>query len=164
MKKIALAICIALLLSLGGCGERQRSEQRGSMSEKDKVALTQSTGTSVQTLIGETGSSSRWGSGWLDLATNTDFTKGDRLRLTIGGTALRILLRLLPRGQSPDESVGIVGGPIAVPESRIVEISLNTDRRGIIQISVHGGPNPWGKFPLGGGNGPATLEAAELVR
>lgn len=114
-------------------------------------------------LTGTIGFSSRWGSGWLDLEVVTDFRKGDRLRLTIGETADRILVRLLPKGVSPDESVGIIGGVVAVPKNRIVEVALDTDRKGITQISVHGGPNPWGRFPQGSGNGPATLEAVELI-
>ena len=117
-----------------------------------------------QLLVGETGSSSRWGSGWLDLATTTDFARGERLRLRIGGTASKILVRLLTKGKPPDSSVGIVGGAITVPKDRIAEVLLDTDRKDIIQISVHGGPNPWGRFPLGGSNGPATLEAVELIR
>lgn len=123
-----------------------------------------STESSTQLIAGETGSSSRWGSGWLDLGTVTDFTTGDQLRLTIGGTAKKILVRLLAKGQSPDSSSGIVGGAVTVPQNRVVEVELQTDRKNIIQISVHGGSNPWGRFPLGGGNGPATIEAAYLIR
>jgi hypothetical protein len=119
---------------------------------------------SCKPIVGETGSSSRWGSGWLDLSTTTDFLKGDRLRLSIGGTAEKILVRLLAKGQSPDSSAGIIGAAITVPKSRIVEVTLESPQKAIIQISVHGGPNPWGKFPLGGGNGPATVESACLIR
>lgn len=126
--------------------------------------LTFSANASTKLLVGETGFSSRWGSGWLDLATVTDFEKGHRLRLTIGGTAKNILVRLLAKGQFPDSSSGIVGGTVTVPQNRVVEVELQTDRKNIIQISVHGGPNPWGRFPLGGGNGPATIEAAYLIR
>lgn len=118
---------------------------------------------STQYLTGEYDSSSRWKSGWLDLAKVTDFSVGDRLQLTIGDTAEKIIVRLLAKGQSPDSSSGIVGGTVTVPQSRVVEIELHTDLRGIIQISVHGGTNPWGRFPLGGGNGSATLEAAYLI-
>lgn len=114
-------------------------------------------------VTGRTGVSSRWGSGWLDLDTAMDFLKGDRLRLTLGGTAAKIFVRLLPRGESPDESVWIIGGAITVPQSRIVEVTLPADRKQIIQISVHGGPSPWNRG-LGGGNGPATVEAVELIR
>lgn len=118
----------------------------------------------TQLVAGETGASSRWGSGWLDLSTITDFSAGDILKLNIGGTADKILVRLLAKGRSPDSSSGIIGGAITVPENRVVEIKLPTNRKGIIQISVHGGPNPWGKFPLGASNGPATIEAAHLIR
>ncbi len=115
-------------------------------------------------LIGVTGSSQQWESGWLDLATPTEFVKGSRLRLKIGGTAAKIIVRLLPKGISSGSPQGIIGGVITVPKSRIVEVSLETDHRGIIQISVHGGPNPWGVYPLGGDNGPATLTGVELCR
>ena len=115
------------------------------------------------TLTGASGSSSQWGSGWIDLAPAVDFKKGDRLKLLIGGTANKILVRLLPKGQSPDTSVGLVGGPVDVPKSRVVEVELTQDRKQVIQISVHGGPNPWGKFLLGHDNGPASLESAELI-
>ncbi len=134
------------------------------MPPQEATGQDEATGTSIQILAGETGSSTRWGSGWLDLANITDFEAGDLLRLRIGGTANKVLVRLLPEGRFPDSSVGILGGPVTVPGNRIVEVVLDKERKGIIQISVHGGPNPWGKFPLGGGNGPATLEAAELVR
>ena len=119
---------------------------------------------SAQPLVGQIGFSSQWGSGWLDLATPTDFLKGDRLRLKIGGTADKIVVRLLPKGISPDSPVGVIGSAVIVPENRIVEVSLKSDKKGIIQISVHGGPNPWGWYPLGGGNGAAALKVAELLR
>lgn len=118
---------------------------------------------SAQTLAGATGSSSQWGSGWLVLAPPVDFARGEHLKLLIGGSADKILVRLLPRGASPDASVGVIG-VVNVPKSRIVEVILPEDRKQVIQISVHGGPNPWGKFPLGGGNGPATIESAERVK
>jgi hypothetical protein len=119
---------------------------------------------SAQTLAGATGSSSEWGTGWLDLAPALDFAKGEHLKLFIGGSADRIIVRLLPKGKSPDTSVGVIPGVVSVPKSRMVEVTLPADRKQVIQISVHGGPNPWGKFPLGGGNGPATLESAERVK
>jgi hypothetical protein len=52
---------------------------------------------------------------------------------------------------------------VAVPENRIVEVTLNEDRKGIIQISVHGGENPFDEYRLAG-NGPAKLEEVVLVR
>jgi hypothetical protein len=114
-------------------------------------------------LTGATGSSSQWGSGWLDLAPPVDFAKGDRLKLLVGGSASKILVRLLPKGAFPDSSAGILGVAVDVPKSRIVELVLLENRNQVVQISVHGGPNPWGRFPLGGGNEPATLESADRV-
>jgi hypothetical protein len=115
----------------------------------------------TQLLTGESGSSSQWGSGWLNLPAPRDFAKGEQLRLRIGGSAEKILVRLLAKGMSPDSSRGLLGGTITVPEDRIVEVPIDIDRKSVIQISVHGGPNPWDKS-LGQRNGPATLEAVEL--
>ena len=114
-------------------------------------------------LLGEIGASSRWGSGWLDLGAPTDFLNGDRIRIKVGGSAAKILVRLLPKGQSPDTGTGRIGGTITVPENRIVEVTLKYDREDVIQVSVHGGAKPW-NISLGGGNGPATIEEAEVIR
>lgn len=119
---------------------------------------------SAEYLAGATGSSSQWGSGWLDFAPPVDFAKGERLKLLIGGSADKILVRLLPKGAPPDTTTGLIGEAINVSKSRIVEITLPEDRKQVVQISVHGGPNPWGRFPLGGGNGPATIESADRVK
>lgn len=110
-----------------------------------------------------TGSNSQWGSGWCNLAPPVDLARGDRLRMLIGGTAKKILVRLLPKGQAPDTATGIVGGAIDVPGTRIVEVTLPEDRRQIAQISVHGGPTPF-DVPLGGGNGAATLVSVDVSR
>jgi len=127
------------------------------------VSLFISRGSIAQMLSGPVGQSAQSNSGWIDLAPPVDFEKGDRLRLLIGRSANRILVRLLPDGSFPESSVGILGGPIDVPKTRVVEVILPNERKRTIQISVHGGPNPWGKFWLGGGNGPATLESAERI-
>ena len=116
----------------------------------------------AETLSGLSGRSS-WGAGWIKLDHPVNFNNGDRLRLLIGGTATKILLRLLPKGQSPASSVGIVGGPIKVPESRIIEVDITQDRKQVVQISVYGGEKPWDKFFLGHGNGPAFIETAEHI-
>jgi len=117
----------------------------------------------AQTIQGEIGSSARWGTGWLDLVKKRDFHKGDRLRLTVGGSANKIVVRLLSRGSDPNTPSGIDGGIVRVPENRVVEITLQEDHKNVTQISVHGSANPWGRFPLGGGNGPATLLSAEYI-
>lgn len=114
-------------------------------------------------LKGRIGASSRWGSGWIDLASARDFAKDDVLQLKIGGTAKSILVRLIAKGQSPDSANGIIGVGVNVPDDRIIKIKLSSAYYNIVQISVHGGSNPWGKYPLGESNGPATLEVAELI-
>ena len=118
----------------------------------------------AQKLQGTTGKSAQWGSGWLDLASPLSISKGQHLVLSIGGTATKIIVRLLPEGASADTTVGVIPEPVAVPKSRIVDIVVPDDRKQVIQISVHGGPNPWGQFPLGEGNGPATIQSAELKK
>jgi|GEM_PF-2716847 len=118
-----------------------------------------STGTvKAETLQGKIGMSPKWGSGWIDLARVTDFRQGDRIKLTIGGSAEKIGVRLLPRGASPDTPTGLEACPVDVPADGLVTIVLKQDHQNIVQMSVHGGPNPWGICPLGEENGPATLK------
>lgn len=112
-----------------------------------------------EVLMGTIDDSPRWGSGWLELNGPRDFSQGDKLVLSIGGSAKKIKVRLLPRGSDPNSRAGMLPGVYKVPEdNRVVVIELQANRASIVQISVHGGPNPWGKYPLGGDNGPATLE------
>ena len=114
-------------------------------------------------ILGEKGSSSRWGSGWIDLWRSTDFKQGDNLKLRIGGTADKIIIRFLSKGVDPSAPTGIINGIFKVPQDRVVQIDLDKNYNDVIQISVHGSQNPWGRFPLGGSNGPATLESVERI-
>jgi|RhiMethySRZTD1v2_1073278.scaffolds.fasta_scaffold60450_4 hypothetical protein len=116
----------------------------------------------AQPLNGSIGAAVQYGSGWIDFPQPVDFAKGERLRLVIGGTAGKILVRMLAKGQARDSSDGLVGGPIEVPKTRVIELTLGEHRAEVIQISVHGGPNPWGKFPMPG-NGPAALQSVEKL-
>jgi hypothetical protein len=116
----------------------------------------------AEPLAGTLGAAAQYGSGWIDFAQPVDFAKGDRLRLVIGGTASKILVRMLAKGQSRDGSEGLVGGPVDVPKTRVIELVLGENRAQIVQISVHGGANPWGKFPMPG-NGPAALQSVERL-
>ena len=115
-------------------------------------------------LVGEIGSSPRWASGWIEFPTTVNFSRGDVLKLSIGGSATKIVARLLPKGVDPNLPESIVGGIITVPKDRVVELRLNADYREIRQVSVHGGSNPWDQFPLGTGNGMATLLAIERTK
>lgn len=124
-----------------------------------KAALAQ-----AQELKGNQGSSARWGSGWLDLAPPLNFERGEKLQIHVGGTAKRVVLRLLPSGGRAEDDVGVLGAPLDVPESRVLEVKMTETRTQIVQISIHGGPNPWGNYPLGPGNGPATIVSVKRVK
>jgi hypothetical protein len=112
---------------------------------------------------GTPGSDSRYGSGFIDLTPVVDFMHGEKLKLQIGGSAKKVVLRMLPAGANPNEPVGIVG-TFAVPSGGVLIVTLDAEHPHTKQISVHGGPNPWGMYPLGGSNGAATLETAARSR
>jgi hypothetical protein len=116
-----------------------------------------------EVLQGRIGSSPEWGSGWIDLAPPVGLKRGATLNLVVGGSANRIVVRLLPEGGNPNDPVGIVEPDAPVPPSKIVLLHLMEDHPKTCQISVHGGDNPWGMFPLGRGNGPASLQSAEVT-
>jgi hypothetical protein len=105
----------------------------------------------------------RWNSGWIDFLQPINLSKGDQLRLTVGGTATRVVVRLRDDSRRADSPEGIVG-VYAVGTDRLVRITLDADYKGIRQISVHGGPNPWTLYDLGSGNGPATLSSVQVIR
>ena len=113
-----------------------------------------------ESLPGHLGSDAQRGRGWIDLDRPTDFKQGETLKLKVGLTATRVLVRLLKKYDDPNEPNGIVGGIVEVPKDRTILITLREDHPSTIQISVNGGPNPW-KYLLGIDNGPATLESAE---
>jgi len=117
----------------------------------------------AEQLRGIVGKSETWGVGWIDLESFTDFKKGDQIRIRIGGTAKKVLVRFLEKGDSPDSPVGIEGDSFQVPAYRVLTITLKTNYTKVKQISIHGGPNPWGMFPLGEDNGPATVISIERI-
>jgi hypothetical protein len=114
-------------------------------------------------LRGSAGKDVRWNSGWIDFPQPATFYKGDQLRLSVGGTAAKVVVRLLDDSRRADSPEGVVG-VFTVGTDRTVRITLDADYKGIQQISVHGGPNPWNLYDLGGGNGAATLSAAQVIR
>lgn len=88
-----------------------------------------------------------------------NFSQGDKLVLSIGGNAEKVKVRLLPKGSDPNSRAGMLPGVYKVPaDNRVVVIELQASRPSVVQVSVHGGSNPWGKYPLGGNNCPTTLE------
>ena len=110
------------------------------------------------------GRSGRWGSGWMEFDERLDLYKGDALLIKVGGTAQRVLVRLLPHGKSADFPIGILPDRLEVPPNREILVESREDYKGISQISVHGGPKPWGKYSLGENNGPATIEDFRIKR
>lgn len=109
--------------------------------------------------------SPEWGSAWCNLGSPSNFSPGDHLRLTVGGRAKRVIVRLLPVGMPMDTPAEIVDkGGFDVPANRVIDVPIRSEYRNISQISVHGGLNPWGLYPLGNDNGPATLVLVQLVR
>lgn len=126
-------------------------------------AQTTSTANDSQELIGQPGFDSQYGAGWLDLAPAETFRKGDRLRIKIGGTAKKVLVRLRPSTIPPTSSFGIVGGPIAVPDDREIILTIPELRENISQLSVHGGKIAW-DIVLGDNNGPAKVVSVYRLR
>jgi len=114
-------------------------------------------------LTGRRDSLPTWGAGWIDLSSPIDFRKSERLRLVIGGSAARVVVRLLPVGASHRAREGIAGVPMTVPKTRTIEVVLSADFPRTRQISVHGGPTPWHEVDLGVNNGPATLVSVARI-
>lgn len=105
-----------------------------------------------------TGKSKKHGSGWISFDPPKNLKAGNRLELFIGGSAEKVIVRLLPEGKSPDFPVGVLPEMFVVPDNRVLSVVLKKNHKSVTHVSVHGGPNPWGKFFLGEKNGPATLE------
>lgn len=115
----------------------------------------------TERLQGYTESSAEHGSGWLNLLTATDFRKGERLRIVVGGDAKKVLVRLLSDLNRRDQFEGVLATPIDVING-IVEVKLKKDHPGTLQISVHGGAKPWG-VALGRNNPGATLVSVDRL-
>ena len=124
--------------------------------------LSQSRRSNERELAGTLGSSGRWKAGWFDLNNPTQFVEGDTIRIKVEGTARNILVRLLVQGQDANEPNGIVGGLIRVPANRIINVRIGNTRNNIIQISVHGGSNPF-NWNLGATNGHVRIAESPLL-
>jgi hypothetical protein len=110
----------------------------------------------------DSGAGSDWQSSWIDLSKMTDFHRGERLKITVQGTAEKVVVRLLPNGKHPSSSEGIVGNVINVPNNKVLEVNIEEERRNIVQISVHGGSYAW-HTPLGSNNGSVIISSIERV-
>lgn len=89
------------------------------------------------------------------------FRAGEQLRLTLGGSANRVLLGLWSGVRDltifPEPLV-----PFVVPKSRRIEFTLLRDVE-LAGFSVHGGRSPFGQS-LGDQNGPASIMSVEARR
>ena len=128
------------------------------------VVLVLATTASAQQLTGKIGSGAGpdWQSSWIDLTNATNFRRGDKLKITVHGTAENVVVRLLPSGAHPSSSEGIVGNVMKVPKDGVLQVQLSEERRNVVQISVHGGQKAW-DISLGGKNGPVTLTGVERL-
>jgi hypothetical protein len=118
----------------------------------------------AQTLKGQTGSGSGagWQASWLDLSPDQSFKKGETLRLRVEGNAENFLFRLLPVTSQPSSSDGIEGSVRKMPKGGSLDIQLERDHPNVKQVSVHAGPEAWGR-PLGPNNGNVTLVSVERL-
>lgn len=128
------------------------------------VVLVLTTGASAEQLTGKIGSASGpdWQSSWIDLTKAANFQRGEKLKITLRGSAENIVVRLLPSGAHPSSSDGIVGEVWKMPKDGILQVQLPEERRNVVQISVHGGQKAW-DISLGSRNGPVTLVGVERV-
>jgi len=128
------------------------------------IALGASQPALAQTLRGATGSGTGtgWQASWIDLKPGASFKKGDILRIKVEGSAENLLVRLLPVTSQPSSSDGIEGGVRKVPANRMIDVKLERDHPNIKQISLHAGPEAWGR-PLGPNNASVRLVSVERV-
>lgn len=157
-------ILFALVVVSCNSGNNSKSHASNDSIIKKVTSDSITTKKSVSTktvLTGDIGSAPEWGSAWIDLTSPLDFKVNDSLLLDVAG-ASKVLVRLLHINGSPDQPVGIIGQYTVVNGEVIVCVTQSYS--GIKQISVHGGANPWGKYPLGAGNKPATLQQVILIR
>ena len=140
------------------------SEKIKSKDEPVKQIAQEQNSNEVIELEGQIGQAKRWSSDWVDLNKAMDFHNGDSLIVIVGGTADRIVLRLLSEGKDPNSPNGVVGRIHQVNANGEVHDGLSRDFHNVIQISVHGGENPWGVYPLGTGNGAAFIQKVTLIR
>jgi hypothetical protein len=113
-------------------------------------------------LEGSIGASAQWGSGWLDLSTRPKLSAGAKLRIAVGGSARKVLIRVLREGEGADSPTGVLGS-YEIPEDRVVVATAASPFENVKQISVHGGRRAW-DWQLGEDNGPATLFFVEYCK
>jgi hypothetical protein len=138
---------------------------------KSGIALV-SIGTDTAVMLqGEIKSDRRSSSSWIALSALRNFRQGQRLRFKLSGSAgarsrppKQVVIRLLRDDDDESKPIGIITpNGISVPENGVVDLALPADFPKVRVISVHGGPNPWERFPFGGRNGSPRLVTAEVI-
>lgn len=121
-------------------------------------------GTGEKELSGVIGSSLQWKSSWIDLDEPHNFKNGETVRISLGGNAKAVIVRLLSIKDDPNSPAGVVGRPVIIDENGVVIVKLDNDYNAIKQISVHGGENPWGVYPMAPGNGSPIIQHIYLTK
>jgi hypothetical protein len=153
-------ICFCILVACGNESDNKKPDvnspdsskidKRNSQPADSPAVIVDVQDGRLEGTIGE----SPWGSGWLDLNSVKSFRKGDTLNIRIGGTAKKVLVRLLPINSNANLPNGIEGGVRDVPATKMITVVLAADRNDITQISVHG-KDAFGN--ISGENGHATM-------
>ncbi len=115
----------------------------------------------AEPLEGLVNASATWGSGWLDLGVVRTFNQGDVVRCLVGGSAKRVLFRLLRRGGDPESPAGLIPVILTLSPARMAQFVVPWRITDVAQLSVHGGRTPF-SIDLGIANGPATLVSCSV--
>lgn len=116
-----------------------------------------------QIIQGILGNSSTSCSSWLDINPPMEFKSGEKIKIRLIQKPTKVLIRFLPFSGDPNDYKQLEGGPIDFPKNEDLVIELQQNHPETKQISVHGGPKPWGIFDLGAGNGCPVIDRIERV-
>jgi hypothetical protein len=106
------------------------------------------------------GSSAKWGSGSCSLKPAITLNKGQCVRVTVGGTAKQVILRVIRAGENPGKENTFLGEKVTLGPGRMVVVEVPKDLDKVKTINVHGGKRAW-SVVFDEGNGPATVEQVE---
>ena len=116
-------------------------------------------------LAGTRGQSDEFHSAWLNLDPVQTFKDGDELVIRVAGSANNVLVRLLGRDMDPNHWEWLIGFDHASPTDRILRVVLDRDYTNVMQISLHGGANPWDLSPpFPPNNGNPVILSVSVVR
>jgi hypothetical protein len=93
------------------------------------------------------------------------FAAGTKFTITFDDTLPnhgdKVYIRLLHQGASPSDDEEEVG--TFDIKTNLVEFTLDHDYPNIVQVSAHGGPNPFGTHDLGPGNGAVRVKRVDTI-